>query len=75
MSETDYYDMFDYYDGDRYEDTRCRFCGAEGLTWVQSPDGRWQLITPSGRVHNCKPFQRSRVSSPDDFDDLTEEHP
>lgn len=66
-----YHDDFDEYlrDGGAY----CRHCGAQELTWDQLPDGRWRLLNPSGRVHHCKPFQRSRVSSPDDFDDLTKE--
>jgi hypothetical protein len=67
MSETDYYD-FDYYDDFIGQDAYCRYCGARNLTWHQLPDGRHQLLNPSGRVHNCKPFRATRVSRPEDFD-------
>lgn len=58
-------------DDDRPEYATCRYCGVDNLTWYQLPDGRWRLLTPSGRVHCCKPYQATRVASPGEFEDLT----
>lgn len=70
MAIEDYFDPYEY-DADRYEDATCRYCGASSLTWDQLPDGRWRLLNPSGRAHQCKPYRATRVANPDDFEDLT----
>lgn len=42
----------------RGETARCKFCGAEGLTWEQKE--AWDLMEPDGNYHECKPEDRRK---------------
>lgn len=40
---------------------RCKFCGAEGLTWKRTECGNgWDLMEPDGEYHGCKPEDRRK---------------
>lgn len=43
---------------------RCKFCGAEGLEWIDT-GMRFRLVDESGKFHEC----RRRVASAEDFDE------
>jgi hypothetical protein len=36
----------------------CKYCGKDGLVWVQTPDGKWRLRERDGLLHVCKPIKQ-----------------
>ena len=49
--DAEYY--FDpYYDTQEDIGVTCKYCGAEGLEWVQLPQG-WRLADCDGNLHHC----------------------
>lgn len=63
MASEDYFDPYDW-DDDQDEEARCKFCGKDGLHWVETQDG-YRLFTKGGKRHFCP----SDVT-PDDFSGL-----
>jgi hypothetical protein len=39
------------------QEAECRYCHRRGFEWHQF-EGKWRLVTPSGKIHKCKKYQR-----------------
>lgn len=53
-------------------DLSCKYCGLEGLKWIETPDG-WRLRNVGGVIHECLKVPRSAPENdfsevPDDDD-------
>ena len=63
MSIEDYFDIYGEPD-DLEEPVTCWKCGRCDLAW-NLIDGRWRLLTPSGRIHAC-----GKINAAKEFEDL-----
>jgi hypothetical protein len=41
----------------------CRYCKRSGFHWDKTPEGRWRLVTETGKVHVCKAYRPENAKS------------
>jgi hypothetical protein len=41
-------------------EVECQYCHRIGFEWQQI-EGKWRLVTPSGKIHKCKQYRGDRI--------------
>jgi len=50
----------DYFWTPRQQNLMCKYCHNWGFHWSLTPEGKWRLHTPSGRLHTCTSHPTSK---------------
>jgi hypothetical protein len=58
-----YWDTPDWPEENEEQLVACKYCGADGLLWVElMPGHRWRLTDLDGNIHRCRPTPQQAFS-------------